>query len=170
MSIKNYSIKIFFAFLLTVGLSFQMIAQVRKPVKPSTQKPKTEKPVINEPLKIKPLWGNHPGGNMLVADGINYADSSLRVIDDKGNRYPIVSFKFIYRRKASITDDQTGTVKNTWDVVATDVYNETSLSEVWRNTIKESLQRDEEWIIDYIMIKDKAGRKVMATPMNFKFK
>ena len=170
MSIKNYLIKFFFIFLFTGGLSYQLMAQVKKPVKPATQKPKTEKPVSNEPLKLKPLWGNHPGGNMLVADGINYADSSLRVIDDKGYRYSIISFKFIYRRKSSITDDQTGQVKNTWDVVATDIYNDTSLSEVWRNTIKESLQKDEEWIIDYITIKDKNGRKVMTTPMNFKFK
>ena len=170
MSIKKYSINILLFFLLFTGLNYSVTAQVKKPAKPSVQKTKSEKPVINEPLKLKPLWGNHPGGNMLVTDGINYADSSLKVIDDKGYRYEIISFKFIYRRKASITDDQTGQIKNTWDVVATDIYNSNSLTEVWRNNIKESLQKDEEWIIDYIMIKDKSGRKVMATPMNFKFK
>jgi hypothetical protein len=153
--------------LFSLLLSITTLAQTRKPV---TAKPAVTKPAANAPLKLKPLWGNHPGGNMLVADGLNYADSSIRVIDDKGNRYTVISFKFIYRRKASITDDQTGTVKNTWDVVATDIVNETSLSEVWRNTIKESLQRDEEWIVDYITIKDKSGRKVMTTPMVFKFK
>lgn len=170
MSIKKYLTNILFAFLLIASLSYGALAQVKKPVNPTVQKPKTEKPAVNEPLKLKPLWGNNPGGNMLVADGINYIDSSLRVIDDKGYRYQIISFKFIYRRKASITDDQTGEIKNTWDVVATDIYNSNSLTDVWKNTIKEALQKDEEWIIDYIIIKDKSGRKVMATPMNFKFK
>ena len=167
MSMKNSLIK----FILVVGVfligSISSDAQVKKPVAKKTD---TQKPAENVPLKLKPLWGNHPGGNMLVADGIKYADSSLRVIDDKGNRYPVISFKFIYRRKASITDDATGTVKNTWDVVATDIVGEISLSEVWRNTIKESLQRDEEWLIDYITIKDKTGKKVMTTPINIKFK
>ncbi|MBI1780342.1 MAG: hypothetical protein HYR66_03095 [Sphingobacteriales bacterium] len=171
MLIKNYSIRFFLLIgaLLIVAISF---AQTRKPVaqKPASNKPAQQKQVVNVPLKLKPLWGNHPGGNMLVADGVNYADSALRVIDDKGNRYPVISFKFIYKRKSSYTDDQTGVVKNGWDAVATDVTGDTILSEVWRNSIKESLQKDEEWTIDYIMVKDKSGRKVMATPMNFKFK
>lgn len=169
--IKKCSIKVPLI-LFALFAVFLANAQIKKPVtaKPATTKPAQHKPVDDGPLKLKPLWGNHPGGNMLVADGISYIDSSIRVIDDKGIRYPVISFKFIYRRKASITDDQTGAVKNTWDVVATDVFGDTSLSEVWRNTIKESLQKDEEWIVDYIMIKDKSGRKVMTTPLNFKFK
>lgn len=170
MLIKNYSIRftLFISVFLIAATSF---AQTHKPVahKPAN-KSEQQKIADNTPLKLKPLWGNHPGGNMLVADGLNYADSALRVIDDKGNRYPIISFKFIYKRKSSYTDDQTGVVKNGWDVVATDVSGDTVLSEVWRNTIKESLQKDEEWTIDYIIVKDKNGRKVMATPMNFKFK
>lgn len=167
MLTKNSLIKITVTAITFLFFTAVAHAQTKKPV---TTKPTAPKPAANAPLKLKPLWGNHPGGNMLVADGINYTDSALRVIDEKGNRYTIIHFKFIYRRKASITDDQTGTVKNTWDIVATDVYNETSLSEVWRKTIKESLQKDEEWIIDYITIKDKTGRKVMTLPMSFKFK
>jgi hypothetical protein len=162
---RQFIIRIFIFFF--VFLTASAHAQNKKPV---GAKAKTVANTIPAVLKLKPLWGNHPGGNMLVADGINYADSALRVIDDKGHRYQVVSFKFIYRRKASITDDQTGAVKNTWDVVATDIYNSNSLTDVWKTTIKETLQKDEEWIIDYITIKDKSGRKVMATPMNFKFK
>ncbi|HET9056081.1 MAG TPA: hypothetical protein VFN30_04460 [Chitinophagaceae bacterium] len=166
MLIKKYLINL----LMMIGTFFLCIdinAQVKKK---STQKAVEQKPVNESPPKLKPLWGNHPGGNMLVKDGINYADSALRVIDEQGNRYSVVSFKFIYRRKATITDDETGNVKNTWDIVATDIYNETSLSEVWRNNIKESLQRDEEWIIDFIIIKDKTGKKIITTPINIKFK
>lgn len=170
MSIKNYSINILCTLCVLVITQISQ-AQTHKPVtKPAGSKPVRQKPVDNTPPKLKPLWGNHPGGNMLVADGINYTDSSLRVIDDKGNRYPVLSFKFIYKRKATITDDQSGTVKNTWDVVATDVYNDTLLSDVWRNNIKESLQKDEEWVIDFITVKDRNGKKVMATPINIKFK
>lgn len=165
MLMKNYSIKIISFIFLAIPVT--VMAQVKKP---AVKKTIPQKPVVEIPLKIKALWGNVPGGNMLVADGIRYADSSLRVIDEKGNKYPVLSFRFIYKRKASITDDQTGAVKSTWDVVATDVYNDTSLSEVWRNTIKESLQRDEQWLIDYITIRDKSGKKIMTTPVTITFK
>lgn len=165
MLMKNYSIKIICFIFLAIPVT--VMAQVKKPV---VKKTIAQKPVVEVPLKVKALWGNVPGGNMLVADGVRYADSSLRVIDEKGNKYPVLSFRFIYKRKASITDDQTGAVKSTWDVVATDVYNDTSLSEVWRNTIKESLQRDEQWLIDYITIRDKGGKKIMTTPITITFK
>lgn len=165
MLMKNCSIKIISFIFLAIPVT--VMAQVKKP---AVKKTSPQKPAVEAPLKVKALWGNVPGGNMLVADGIRYADSSLRVIDEKGNKYPVLSFRFIYKRKASITDDQTGAVKSTWDVVATDVYNDTSLSEVWRNTIKESLQRDEQWLIDYITIRDKSGKKIMTTPVTITFK
>jgi hypothetical protein len=162
------------SFIVLVGcfVTFTARSQVKKnpSSKPVTSTTPAQKQTDTTPLKIRALWGNNPGGNMLVADGINYTDSSLRVVDDKGNRFPILSFQFIYRRKATITDDQTGAIKNTWDLVGTTIVNDSSLSEVWRNTIKQSLQRDEEWLIDFITIKDKNGRKIMTTPLHFYFK
>lgn len=90
------------------------------------------------------------------------ADSAITVRDDKGNVYPVVRFRINYTFATTYTDSETQQLKNFKDFRAADFYDTNKLSEVWASSIRDNAKKDDEVIINNVIVKLKNGKKVMV--------
>jgi hypothetical protein len=141
---KNTFLKIvLFLFIVTIGN--HAIAQ--------------KKPAKFKPPVVKTYFAGINGSkdSVNVATGKQIIDSSLKVIDAKGNSYTITHYQFALKRMGSIENDSTGVVSATSDIVA-DNFTSTPLTDIWRKTIRETLVKGEEFhFVDIIVTDDKGN-------------
>ena len=118
-----------------------------------------KKPAKFKPPVVKTYFAGINGSkdSVNVATGKAIIDSSLKVIDAKGNTYTITHYQFALKRIGSIEDDSTGVVSSTSDIVA-DNFTSTPLTDIWRKTIRETLVKGEEFhFVDIIVTDDKGN-------------
>ncbi|MGV3766098.1 MAG: hypothetical protein ACO1NW_08230 [Chitinophagaceae bacterium] len=94
-------------------------------------------------------------------------DSALRVSDNKGVKYEVESFEFTYRQKDEFTNDETGKKEVLFRTVQHKAEG-ALLPELWRNTIRERLKKDETLWFEKIIIKNKEGKRFLAPSLEIK--
>lgn len=100
--------------------------------------------------------------NMTAEQFKKAIDSPLVVRDQKGNSYVVSRFRINYTFATTYTDSETQQRKSFKDFRAADFYDTPKLSEVWRNSIRDNAKKDDEVIINNIIIKLKNGKKMMV--------
>jgi len=149
------------AFLFLLLLSSLHIYAQNKNKKPATT------PAQTIP-KVAVTIGGLKGGNITAETLAQIVDSSLIAKDPKGETYTIVRFRVLYKFKSSFKDEDTGQTRTTDDLRANDFANTTMMSELWRQSIKDNIQKGDEMIIDNIIVRLKNGSKIMTPSVDFK--
>jgi hypothetical protein len=125
-------------------------------------KPRSKAPKFKPPVAKTYLAGIRGSGDIVdVATGVRIIDSSLKVVDAKGNIYTITYYQFAFKRVGVTEDDSTGVVSPETDFAA-DHFTSTPLPPLWRNTIKETLIAGEEFHFFDIIVTDGKGQYFFA--------
>jgi hypothetical protein len=125
------------------------------------QKP-AAKPASSALPKLTVTIGGSKSGNITVARMQNIVDSPLIVKDEKGISYPIKSFRINYTFKSTYKDEETDKVREVKDFRAYDFNNTDRLSEDWRNSIKDNVKKEDEMLINNVVVKLKNGKSFFA--------
>jgi hypothetical protein len=121
----------------------------------------TKEPKFRPPV-VKTLLGTSQNGAMVTSDdGNQLVSSPLKVVDEKNKSYPIVSYRFMYKQKSYVTNDETGKKEASYTLTA-DRFNFTPLPKLWIDNIKGRLQSDEQLYFFDIIVKDTEGRQFFA--------
>jgi hypothetical protein len=134
-----------------------------------------QKEVITKVQKFKPpvvktyLGINQNGAQVTVDEGNQLVGLPLKVVDAKNNVYPITSYRFLYRQKTIILNNETGKKEVSFTILA-DRFENTPLPNVWINNIKGRLQKDEQLYFFEIVVKDKEGREFFAPELKITIK
>jgi hypothetical protein len=129
-----------------------------------TKVPKFKPPVV------KTFLGVNQNGAQVISDEANQLIGlPLKVVDAKNNVYPITSYRFLYRQKTIIVNDETGKKEVSFTIVA-DRFQTTPLPKVWIDNIKGHLQKDEQLYFFDIVVKDKEGREFFAPELKITIK
>jgi len=144
-------------FLLIISSSYAMAQQ-----KPAT------KPATTTLPKLTVSLGGSKSGNITVARLKEIVDSPLVVKDEKGITYTIKSFRINYTFKSSYKDEETQQVKTVKDFRAYDFTNTDRLSEDWRNSIRDNVKRDDEMLINNVVVRLKNGKSFFAPELKLK--
>ncbi len=156
---KNLKSLVLIFFLVTKGpISF---AQQKEVI---TSVPKFKPPVVKTFLGI-----NQNGAKVTVDEANELVGLPLKVVDAKNNVYPIVSYRFLYRQKTIIVNDETGKKEVAFTIVA-DRFQTTPLPKVWIDNIKGRLQTEEQLYFFDIVVKDKEGRDFSAPELKITIK
>lgn len=131
------------------------------------QKPAT-KPATTALPKLTVSLGGSKSGNITIARIKEIADSPLVVKDEKGITYAIKSFRINYTFKSSYKDEETQQVRTVKDFRAYDFSNTDRLSEDWRNSIKDNVKRDDEMLINNVVVRQKNGKSFFAPELRLK--
>ena len=121
-----------------------------------TKEPKFKPPVVKTYLGI-----NQNGALVTKEEASQLIGLPLKIVDDKNNTYPIDSYQFLYRRKSTVQNDETGKKETTFTIVA-DRFFATPLPKVWIDNTKDQFQKDEQLYFFDIVVKDKEERKFFA--------
>ena len=134
-----------------------------------------QKVVITKIPKFKPpavktfLGINQNGAQVTPDEGNQLVGLPLKIVDDKNNVYPISTYRFLYKEKGYIQDDETGKNEVTFNNVA-DRFDKTPLPKIWIDNIKGRLQKDEQLYFFDIVVKDKEGREFYAPELKITIK
>ena len=134
-----------------------------------------QKVVITKIPKFKPpavktfLGINQNGAQVTPDEGNQLVGLPLKIVDDKNNVYPISTYRFLYKEKGYIVDDETGKNEVTFNNVA-DRFDKTPLPKVWVDNIRGRLQADEQLYFFDIVVKDKEGREFYAPELKITIK
>lgn len=140
--------------LLLIGLLLSFFAQ-------SQQKPATKTTSSSLP-KLTISMGGFKSGNVTVEQLKKMVDTTLVAKDEKGISYPIKSFRINYTFKSSYKDEETQQVRTVKDFRAFDFSNTDRLSEDWRNSIKDNVKREDEMLINNVVVRLKNGKSYFA--------
>lgn len=153
--------KYFLAFILFSSLSEISFSQDTSFI---TKVPKFKPPVV------KTYLGTEQNGALVTADeGNELIGLPLKITDDKNNSYDIDSYQFLYKKKGSYLDDETGKKEITFTLAA-DRFESTPLPKVWIDNIRGRLQPDEQLYFFDIVAKDKQGRIFFAPELKITIK
>jgi len=97
-------------------------------------------------------------------------DSAITVRDDKGNRYPVLRFRINYTFSSTFKDSETQKQKTIRDFRAADFYDTDRLSEVWAASLRDNAKKDDEVIINHVIIRLRNGKKLMVPEWRGKLK
>jgi hypothetical protein len=126
-----------------------------------------QKEVITKVQKFKPpvvkmFLGINQNGAQVTTDEANQLIAlPLKIVDAQNHAYPISSYRFLYRKKSIILNDETGRKEETFTITA-DRFDTTPLPKVWINNIQGHLQPEEQLYFFDIVVKDKEGREFFA--------
>ena len=118
--------------------------------------------------KLTVTLGGIKSGNITAQQLQKIVDSPFIVKDEKGLTYPIKSFRINYTFKSSYKDEETEKVKEVKDFRAYDFSNTDRLSEDWRNSIKDNVKKDDEMLINNVVVKLKNGKSFFAPELKLK--
>ncbi|MEO6455788.1 MAG: hypothetical protein ABIN97_17030 [Ginsengibacter sp.] len=156
-----------FAYLILVAVITVnvVIAQTSS----STIKPGT----ITKVIKFKPplvttfLGRNSQTADVTTDEANQLINLPLKITDDKNIVYKISSYQFMYKKKSTIENEQTGKREIAFTTVA-DLFKSTPLPQVWRNNIGGSIQKGEELYFFDIIVMDKTERKFYAPDLKIR--
>jgi hypothetical protein len=131
------------------------------------QKP-TAKPVATTLPKLTISMGGIKSGNLTIDQLKKIVDSPLVAKDEKGITYPIKSFRINYTFKSSFKDEETQQTRTVKDFRAFDFNNTDRLSEDWRNSIKDNVKKDDQMLINNIVVRLNNGKSFFAPELKLK--
>ena len=115
-----------------------------------------------KPPAVKTFLGiNQNGAKVTTDEASQLLALPLKISDDKKNEYPVSSYRFLYRQKGYILNDETGKKEPTFTITA-DRFNSTPLPQTWIKSIRARLQPGEQLYFFDIIVKDKQGREFFA--------
>jgi len=118
--------------------------------------------------KLTVMLGGSKSGNITAPQLQKIVDSPLIVKDEKGIAYVIKSFRINYTFMSSYKDEETDKVKEVKDFRAYDFSNTDRLSEDWRNSIKDNVKKEDEMLINNIVVRLKNGKSFFAPELKLK--
>jgi hypothetical protein len=133
----------------------------------SQQKP-AAKPASTSLPKLTVTLGGSKSGNITAARLQQIVDSPLVVKDEKGVVYPLKSFRINYTFKSTYKDEETDKVREVKDFRAYDFNNTDRLSEDWRNSIKDNVKKEDEMLINNVVVRLKNGKSYFAPELRLK--
>jgi hypothetical protein len=122
--------------------------EVRKPVT------KGKVPVITASI------GGLTTGSYSLATVKSIIDSALVLKDAAGKKYPVNRCSFLYKRKLSFKDEETGETKITWEYVNKELRNNAPLENYYKAILKEDLKKGEALIFGKILADSQKGYMV----------
>jgi hypothetical protein len=135
-----------------------------------TSQAQTKKPATTAPVVYTVTFGGFKDGNITAEQFKKVVDSAITVKDDKGNTYPVTRFRINYTFATTYTDSESQQRKDFKDFRAADFYDTAILPEVWRSSLKDNAKKDDEIIINNIIIRLKNGKKLMVSEWKGKLK
>jgi hypothetical protein len=132
------------------------------------QQKSTAKPASASLPKLTVSLGGNKSGNITTAQLQKIVDSPLIVKDEKGVVYSIKSFRINYTFKSTYKDEETDKVREVKDFRAYDFSNTDRLSEDWRNSIKDNVKKEDEMLINNVVVKLKNGKSFFAPELKLK--
>ena len=126
-----------------------------------------EKTVITKVKKFKPavvqtVWGiNKNEAIVSREEAIKLLFSPIKIVDAGNNVYTVDNYRFLYRSKSIVENEQTGR-KEVSFTVTSDKFTTTPLSRVWIDNIKDNLKPDEQLFFFDVLVKDDQGRLFFA--------
>jgi hypothetical protein len=130
-------------------------------VKPKPTLPKATIGTLNKQPILTATIANMTTGTYGVGAAKIMIDSMLTIKDEKGVKYTINRCYFNYKRKISYKNDETGEVTTRYEYLEKELKNNEQLDELWRQTIKEDLQKGEQLIFEKILVNAKKGGVVI---------
>ncbi|WP_333863539.1 hypothetical protein [Chitinophaga sp.] len=94
---------------LFTGISVTTLAQASKP-KPAAKPAKPAAATADGKLRFRTTWGIYLSDSIPRPEVLKILDSALVVRDQKNNKFPVVSFDFIYEAKEAYMNDTTSQV------------------------------------------------------------
>lgn len=151
----------YFFFLTLLVATTAIFAQGKTVIIPEA---KFKPPVVKTYLGI-----NQNGAQVTKEEASQLIGLPLKIVDEKNNNYPIDSYQFLYRRKSTIQNVETGRKEITFTIVA-DRFSTTPLPKVWIDNTKNTFQKDEQLYFFDIVVKDKQGRRFFAPELKITIK
>lgn len=91
--------------------------------------------------------------------------AELRITDNKGNAWTVISYRLGYRKKEVSDDYKTGKRKTVFTFNAATITNgKTKLPESWQKELTESLQASEEILFENVIVQNIKTKKMMLAP------
>ncbi|PWT98705.1 MAG: hypothetical protein C5B52_11850 [Bacteroidetes bacterium] len=112
--------------------------------------------------------GGSKGGNISKDALSQIVDSALTVKDASGKSYPVVKFRVFYKFKSTSEDHDTGERKTVDDMRENTFNNTPMMSDNWKESIKDNVAKDDEMVIDNVMVKLPNGKKLLVGGIKFK--
>ncbi|CAN5164907.1 hypothetical protein BH09BAC2_BH09BAC2_14230 [soil metagenome] len=106
-------------------------------------------------------------GNISAVQAGKLIGDSLIVTDAKKNRYMVTSYQFLYKRKSTAEDQETGARKIVFTTLS-DIFKTTPLPAMWVDKIKREIKSDEELHFFDIIVQDANNRRFFAPELKFK--
>jgi hypothetical protein len=107
-------------------------------------------------------WGNSLGGNVSAEMVKQQADSPLVVFDQKGKRYPVVSFSVYYKFNSSYKDEETGRTKTIRELRVGDFDGTDRFTQLWRESVRDNVKAEDEIRFRNILVRMPNGKKMAA--------
>jgi hypothetical protein len=142
--------------MLAICCASNLVAQD----KPAAAKPDTSK-AITFTVQFGPYKKGIP---VLVDDMKRLLNADLKVTDNKGQAWTIVSYRLGYRKKDTNDDWKTGKRKTILVFNAVDVQNSPKIPAAWQKSMLESLQSGEEILFEQIIAQNIKTKKMMMPP------
>lgn len=149
--------KLFVRFFLVALFGYCLTPVVYGQEKETVTKiPKFKPPVVKTFLGV-----NQNGATVTVDEGNQLVGLPLKITDAQNHSYPISSYRFLYRKKSYVLNDETGKRETTYSITA-DRFDTTPLPELWIRSIQNQLQPGDQLYFFDIVVKDKQGRDFFA--------
>jgi hypothetical protein len=126
-----------------------------------------KKTVITKVARFKPakvttsLGDKTNGASITKEEASQLITLPLKISDQKNNLYTIDSYQFLYKKKSTVEDEDTGKKHKTFTTTA-DRFKVSPLPDVWVNSLKDGFQPEEELYFFDIVVKDHLNRKFFA--------
>lgn len=116
-----------------------------------------EKPVLKPPV-LQSFWGYYKAGVHPVETVRIMIDTAIWVMDEQKQPYTVRSFRVNYFSNDQYEDETTGKMKTRRNLLSKEFRETNMLSDLWKQSIYESLKPKDEILIDLLSVKDKQGR------------
>ena len=126
-----------------------------------------EKSVITKVKKFKPpvvqtVWGDYKNdARVSTEEAVKLLSMPVKIVDSGRHNYTIDNYRFLYRSKSIVENEQTGK-KEVSFTVTSDKFTTTPLSKVWIDNIRNGLKQDEQLFFFDVLVKDDQGRLFFA--------
>jgi hypothetical protein len=107
-------------------------------------------------------WGSSLGGSISAEMVKQQADSPLVVFDQKGKRYPVVSFSVYYKFNSSYKDEETGRTNTIRELRVGDFDGTDRFTQLWRESVRDNVKAEDEIRFRNILVRMPNGKKMAA--------
>jgi hypothetical protein len=153
--------------LMGIMLGYSAMAQSKPPQKPAPKPAATAK-TMPDTLKVPKFttrFGPYNGKLEALPDDLKkLVATELIVTDERGQKWNIVAWRFIWKKKEFNDDWKTGQRKTVISPQIAEFDSTSKLSESWQNELKEYLQSGEELVFERIIVEHPESKRKMMAP------